>query len=447
MDDGHIKNTSIDGIVMSNKKRMVAGQKVVYLTVSGHSLSSDNNRSIGSDLKPNRTGLNNAIIVIVVALLLAIGLFLWQINNSKPDHKTVQVGISRSFVDASNNFGINLFRNLTNSSVLGNGILISPSAVASSLTMLTNGYSGNVLAVTKIMGYGNTSITSLNQSNQALYGSLGSSNLTINNGLWVNRQYSVRSKFINLTKRYYPLSIYYFNSKQGLARSLDSWSIFTKQKLLSSIEPRLSPDDSLDLISATSFDGQWSKAFRADSGVSPFTLSNGQNIKVGYMTRTGYFNYFHDSTLTSLQIPYGQNQQLSMDIFLPNNMRSFLGGINATLLNNIVNRYQPIYGSLVMPIFSLANQVELNKILANNMGLSSMFHKAALGGLASSINLTKFINIAAISVGQSGFESNSGSSLNQQAYFNLQLNKPFVFSVVDNSTNDILFIGLVNNPN
>lgn len=455
MDDGHIKSTSIDGISMPIVETVLRVEATSSLKPSienkfpSESLIGNSKKN---DQHLHSGGLSKLIILIALFLLIVVSAFLWIANNSKPTHKTIPIGVSESFVANNNSFGINVFKNLVNDNKSNSNILISPASISSSLAMINNGLStsGGRSALVKLLGYSSGNTGTVNQSNQALLQSLQypdpKVSLSLDNSLWINNDYKLNPSFINVSSKYYQTAINSFNPKQGLlTASVNKWLTKNTKGSIYEVNSQLGKDDHLDLVTAAYFNGEWSNTFAASSAVSSFLLSSGSAIKAPFITQTGYFNYYQNNLITSLQIPYGQNQRLSMDIFMPNNMSLFLANIKASNLSSIVSRYQPVPGSIVMPQFNLSSKMNLNQLL-ESMGLDSLFSNASsLNGIAKGISLTNYISTADINVSKSGVvPTSSGSAI--QPNFNLQLDKPFLFTIVDNSTKYILFIGLVNNP-
>lgn len=445
MGDVRIKSTSIDGIVMRHDSVSSAPSSVQPPHI-------DNERNLPS--KPvNNKGFSTWFIVLSLLILAIVGFILWKANNDTViKHKSVTIDVSQPFVQDENSFGVKIFSALAFGG-LKNNLLISPISLNSSLALLDNGLSGsNQQLLLSQLGLGAFSRDSINSSSQALLASLRSPEpkimLSLVSGLWVNNKYKVKKSFASLVSSDYYTSVNYFNQAEGLnIANVNQWLASRGITLpLSSFQSSVS--NSLDLISSANLKADWYDAFNPSLIVnSDFNNLSEQPVKVPFMYQTGVYPYFQNSLVQSIELPMGKNQQFSMDIFLPADVKSFVNTLSYHSLNSIASQYTSQTGSIRLPEFSIDDQQNLANLLGKlGMGSLLLSKQVNLSNIASGLNLSSLVHSAAISINYQGVNP-VGNNSTVGSGFSMNLNRPFLFTVIDNSTKYILFVGMVNNLN
>jgi len=180
---------------------------------------------------------------------------------------------------------------------------------------------------------------------------------------------------------------------------------------------------------------------------------------VSFMNKSGYYEYYKDSNIQALEIPY-YNEKISMLILLPN---------KANGINNAEEKLDESYYSKILRNLSNTSDIRLSipkfKIdmgsLLNNalseMGMPVVFSgNADFSGIASErLNIGFVIHKAFIDVSEEGTEAaaataasimltSAGPSRTPPIPF--IANHPFIFIIKDNATGSILFMGKITDP-
>ncbi|XP_037790930.1 leukocyte elastase inhibitor-like [Penaeus monodon] len=236
----------------------------------------------------------------------------------------------------------------------------------------------------------------------------------------------------------------------------------------------VSADDLVDalmvLINAAYFKGTWQYFFDA-AATTPreFYVTPGDSVMTPMMKQATSLRYgeFDHIAARVLELPYAGGA-MSMFLLLPmgegtQGFASMVTKLNennlqaVTLGNNLVKKDV----DLLLPRFRLEQTVSKTLIPAlQNMGIIDIFdsRKVDLTGFGPLRNITvdKAIHKAFVEVNEEGTEAaavtaailvfKSASSSRDDLPIQFHCNRPFVFLIQDNDTQNILFMGAFKNP-
>jgi serine protease inhibitor len=241
------------------------------------------------------------------------------------------------------------------------------------------------------------------------------------------------------------------------AHDIDQWAKKNTNGLIDGIATDLGlPDPSvvLVLLNAVYFLGRWTTPFDpaqtrpghfGTAGDVPMMHLKDETF--GYTTRTGY---------RMLRLPYGKHGRYAMEIMLPDDrhtLKDVLTRLDAAEWRAAVAALRPeTVDELALPKFELRWKGELDKPLAQ-LGMPAAFAPGAdfrpMSPLAPS--LTRVVQKTYVRVDEQGTEAASVSggvaalsALMPRLLFTVD--KPFAFSISDQQTGAILFLGAVNDP-
>ena len=367
-------------------------------------------------------------------------------------------------VDANNRFSFNLFNQLYSDSPSQN-IFISPGGIAIALAMLRNGTAGETQAeITEVLELEQIEPTSINASYSKLIETLKTADsdvkLAIANSLWINQDIAIEDEFIDTTQDFY----------QGIATNLDfadatakdtinQWVASNTAHKISEIVDTVSPRDAIYLINAIYFKGSWTNKFDPNATTQkPFSLLSGQTKPVAMMSQTGDYRYYENTDFQAIRLPYGEQAELGMYIFLPqpnSNLEQFNRQLNLDNWQEWLSQMRSQPGKVTLPKFKLEYDTELKDVLAKS-GMRQIFNpdKADFSPMTDrAIAVDTVKHKAVIEVDEEGTEAAGVTSIGvritsampQQA-FNLNIDRPFFFAIRDDITETILFMGNVVEP-
>lgn len=291
--------------------------------------------------------------------------------------------------------------------------------------------------------------------------------LNIANGLWAQKNFKFLDSFFNIVKSNYYSELKNVDFPNALEsekarKEINAW---VEQKTNDKIKDLLSQGDlnsltRLVLVNAIYFYGDWEEPFKKQRTESKdFTLMDGAKINVPFMNQQGRYNYYEDSKIEAIEIPYKDNKA-SMVIFLPiknKRMAEFEKSFDNKYYQDIIAALQFNEVRLSVPKFQTTYKINLGTTLSQ-MGMPLAFSPsdADFSGMTGKRDLciSEVIHQAFINVDERGTEAAAATAVvmtmtairpsSDIKVFNAD--HPFVFLIKDNTTGSILFMGKIMNP-
>jgi|HubBroStandDraft_1064217.scaffolds.fasta_scaffold00034_4 serine protease inhibitor len=376
--------------------------------------------------------------------------------------------VDPAIVAADNAFGLNLLNTLIPGAG-GSNVAISPISVALALQIVYNGAAGTTqTAMAQTLQFGSLSTQALNSDNAALQGSLINPDpkvqLTIANSLWMHLASNpVSSSFVQTDETYYGATV---GDLSGAPDNVNAWVAGETHDLITQILPPEPPGYYQQIIAiianAIYFKGQWTTAFDVtQTSAAPFTLSDGTQTSAEMMHQTGFYPYlqetWHGTQFQALRIPYGAGR-LSMLIVLPNsgaNLSSFVAGMTVDALNSWTAQLQTTSGSIALPRFTSTYGASLPPALTS-LGMGIAFctsNEADFSALAPLACISDVEHKTVVEVDESGTVAAGATTVTigvdavTEPQFAMTMDHPFFYAIQDDETGELLFIGVLTNPN
>lgn len=380
--------------------------------------------------------------------------------------QVVAAGVDVRIVKASNDFGMQLHRQLVQTEQnKKKNIFISPTSISLALAMTYNGSKGETqTAIAKTMGWEGMSLDEMNQGNETLISLLqqpGSGvQVRIANSLWSRKGKPFHSNFTKINKAFYDAKVTEldFNSPKA-PDTINEWvNKNTNGKIPKMIES-IDPMDVLILMNAIYFNGGWKKEFQPSATKEEsFRLQEGSTKLVQMMAQTGTYEYLQEVGFQAIRLPYGDGQ-MDMLVILPDESSS-LGALHDKLWADHSRWRQPFQqsrGEIKLPRFKIEYGEQLKEPL-KTMGMTLPFDKvkADFSGIAP-VPPNLFINAVThktfIEVNEKGTEAGAVTSVHMATAsapidtpFQMTINRPFFFAIEDRQTGAWLFVGSVVEP-
>ena len=367
--------------------------------------------------------------------------------------------VDAKLVFANTTFGFKLFAELTKPDIDKN-IFISPSSIATALTMTYNGTDGETKkAMTKALELKGMRLEEVNKANAELMAMLENADqcvqLEIANSLWADRKIEFKSDFMKRNKDFYGAEITNldFNEPDAISRINDWISKKTNGKIDEMVN-EIDRDAILFLINAIYFKGTWTLAFdKKQTKDRTFILLDGTEKEHPTMVaQSKRFMYYQAEDFQSVSIPYG-SERISMYLFLPgmdSSLEEFCNGLNAENWEKWMSQFQKKEIVVVLPRFKLEYEVKLNDALkALGMGIAfgpGANFKNMCSGKAF-IDWVKHKSL--VEVNEEGTEASAATVMKMKRGARpttIVFNRPFFFAIGDNETGTMLFMGVVVEP-
>jgi serpin B len=298
-------------------------------------------------------------------------------------------------------------------------------------------------------------------------GADGKIKLNIANGLWAQSDFKFLDSYLNLVGQNYRSTLHTVNFTEAVARDkacneINAWVAKNTNDKIRNILSRddLNPLTRLVLVNAIYFYGDWAKPFKIEATKpGEFSMVNGTSTIVPFMNQHGRYNYYEDSSIQAIEIPYKDNRA-SMVIFLPhatNGITALGKSLDYKYYQDIIEALQFTEVGMSIPKFKMDLQLELGSTLSR-MGMPLAFSRegADFSGMTGQRDLfiSKVIHQAFINVDEKGTEAAAATVVTMELMSAPQhvepkifkADHPFVFLIKDNTTGSILFMGTVMKP-
>lgn len=342
--------------------------------------------------------------------------------------------------------------------------------------MVLNGASGETKnAIQKTLSLNNLDINTVNGENLNLINISKKGDpkveLSIANSVWAKKGINFKQDFLSLVKNYYQaeISTLDFTSPSSV-QTINSWVSQNTKGKIPTIVQSIPPQMRMYLINAVYFKGSWSEEFdkklTEDRNFTPAEDTPKKHPLMQLQNKD--LPYLETDTFQSVNLSYGQNEQssstneqssstnkrLSMYVFLPKNLENFINSLSIDNWNKWMKQYKITEGTILLPKFKMEYEKGLiNTLTSLGMGIAFQ-DKADFSGIGDGLKISEVKHKTYIDVNEEGTEAAAVTSIGMgitaigapKKTFYMEVNKPFFFAIRDNQTEEILFMGTLQNP-
>jgi serpin B len=353
----------------------------------------------------------------------------------------------------------------------GENLIISPFSISNAMAMVYAGARNTTESeIASVMHFGENT----KEFHSVFYvvndhiNKLGSDDIAISlvNGLWVQKDYQFLPSYLALCDNYYGSALYstdFINESEKSRRNINTWvEENTANRIIELFQPGIINSLTRFVITnAIYMKAKWAVPFDPNlSRKNIFTNADGTKKETMFMNQFGtQFLYSENDTFQCVSLPY-KNNKLHMLIFLPRSqhgIENFIGIISMDKFRYWKNKLnQKRIQQLSVPVFNYFSYFDLNDYL-RKMGVSEAFSDAAdFSGITGKKNLkiSKVVHKAFIEVNEEGTEAAAAtgvigmekSSMPERDPVRFIANQPFFFLIADAAMDNILFMGVLNDP-
>lgn len=374
---------------------------------------------------------------------------------------------AQSLSQGVEDFSLELFRRIAVGS--NQDFMISPFTVWSLFVLLFEGSSGGTYYQLRqalgINGDDRTLREFSRARNQFLNLMTNEIEIKALRGIYVAHKFSITPIYKSILQQYsiQPFEVDFKNL--GTVRRINEQiSSATRGLIKNTVQQRDLSDATMFLLSTIYFKGKWKFPFSKDmTRVAPFYNENGQVIaQVPMMNQEANFPtvYLAELAGTALELPYGSLEWMSMIAVLPNEkvtLNTVVNKLKTVGLQRILQRLaeykmknSDAMIDVSMPKFETTTDLSLNDIL-NQMGIRDLFDQntANLDRIAPGLYASLCKHSSKIIVDEQGTEAAGITGLSLGFKFlspRIDLNRPFLYLIVEKQTGLLLFAGQVRNP-
>lgn len=376
--------------------------------------------------------------------------------------ETYALSQNQTFLTSQMNFALELFQTSAKNSAYKN-VLVSPFSMMQALSMTANGADGKTQTeMLQVLADGFT-LEQLNETLQIYSQSLPNAiqyELQLANSIWIREDadFTVNENFLNTSQNYYDAQIFTEVFSNQTLNNINNWVKENTNDHIPKILDKIDSDTVMYLINALAFDAEWDEPYsKSDISTGEFVSENGSVQDTEMMHATEYY-YLDDGNATGFIKNY-KDGTYRFAALLPNediSISQYIQSLSSDQLAATLGNAEKTAVNTAMPKFSYDYELEMNSVL-QEMGMTTAFHsdKADFSNLGSSktgnLYIGKVLHKTFISVDEAGTQAGAATSVEIKEECAIMypkeviLNRPFVYMILDGTTNLPIFIGTVTN--
>ena len=403
--------------------------------------------------------------IFFIPILVTLALFSCKKDDPTPNLTPKEITLtakSAQVIASSNAFGIGLF---TKTVEVGDGnLMLSPLSASTALTMLLNGCGGNTYTQLKAtLNYpDDLTLLEVNEAYKGLVSQLLIADpkvkIALANAIFYRNGFEVKPDFLSTMNSEFNAHIQELDfSLPSALTTINGWASSNTFGKIPKVLDEISSDAAMFLMNALYFMGNWSYQFdKSLTGDSPFYFDNGTSANVPTMQgEVGARIVFADN-YKAIELPYGRTNFTMVLIVPSENLASLYSGFTNEIWESITSSLDgyPKFetAEVYMPKFKFSYEKLLNDQLIS-MGMVDAFDPflADLTGIANSIFVDFVKQNTFVEVNEEGTEAAAVTTIgvNDTAFpedIVFRVDKPFVFAIRERTTNTLMFIGQVTDP-
>ena len=368
--------------------------------------------------------------------------------------------IDEKFINNTADFSIQLFKRSLKEN---ENALISPLSVLLALSMTANGADNETLAQMEQVLGGDISLDQLNEYLYTYANSLPSkeqSKFNIANSIWFRddeQRLQVVPDFLQKNADYFNAAAYKAAFDDQTLADINNWVKQNTDGMIDKILEEISDYAVMYLINAIVFDAEWEEVYNKEQIIKhDFKNIDGTTSNIDMMN-SEETKFLKSDSATGFIKPY-KNGDYSFVALLPNediSVYDYIASLTGNSLLDIISNAQSTGVNATMPKFEYDYTYKMNDALID-MGMTDGFiqWKADFKKMATSsrgnIFIYEVLHKTYISVDERGTKAGAVTKveMNDECAFmgeTVALDRPFVYAIIDNSTNLPIFIGSVTN--
>lgn len=356
-----------------------------------------------------------------------------------------------TFIKAQADFTVDLFKK-TVSVDKNKNVLISPLSATLTLAMAFNGADGETKKeFEKLMG--NVTVEQLNEYLYSYINNLDDSKIKFNiaNSIWIKNGFTVKKDFLKTNKNYYNSEIFGADFNNDTVNDINKWASDNTDDMINKLlsDDDITKDTVMCLINALLFDANWENQYSHSDATQTFTNIN-RATKTVQTLKCSTYTYYDNGKAIGFKKNYANNN-FSFVALLPNeNINDYVSNLSGKELLETLNNPQEVTTNTQMPEFTYECNYDMIDVLSP-LGIVSAFdsNKADFSKISNDLYISKSIQKTKISVNEVGTKAAAVSTtfmtkgFMSDREYEVILDRPFIYMIVDNKTNLPIFIGAV----
>jgi serine protease inhibitor len=400
-------------------------------------------------------------------ILIIVAVFFSSCNKENQEYiSTIDFSNDKKaawLIQSDNEFAFDLMDEVLKNEELEN-FMISPLSVSMALGMTYNGSDGDTkTAFEQTLGLNGFTRSEINYIHGVLLNHLikvdPKVTMKIANSIWLNDLFSYQTAFADTNRYYYQAQINTldFSSPSSLD-VINNWVDDKTNGKITEVLNEIPSKAVMYLINALYFYGNWTYQFEEKENFKiSFNYDDGSRDMVDGMTVTTDLLMYQNKAFKMIELPYG-DEKYSMLILIPEegyHVKDISNMLDNESYKDYVSNIHKVNGvELQMPKFKYEYKTILNDPLID-MGLGVAFTENAEFPLmineTSDLAISRVIHKTYIDVNEKGTEAAAVTaiemvltSVGEEEI--VKVDKPFLYIIREKTSNAIVFMGKVGNP-
>lgn len=339
-------------------------------------------------------------------------------------------------------------------------ICLSPLSAQLAMAMVANGAEGKTRTeILDVMQLGD----SANINSRRLLDDIATKTIWNENGdvriansIWIKEDFDVKQEFVETNKEFFDALVERAAFNNATVKKVNDWCKENTNGKIPTILDCFTDSDRMLLINALYLKAAWSKPFQESNTTKQnFTTEKGELVEVPMMMMRSNEQFYKDDVVSMvtkrLQGGYSMLFILPAEGVRCDVAAEYVGKNFDTILRNI--GVSDVYLSL--PKFTTDFGMSLKQTLAN-LGIKRAFGgNARFGGISDKpLFISDVVQKTYINVNEKGTEAAAVTmtvigllSMRPSKIETITFNRPFIYAIIKDNGNEVLFAGKIGNPN
>ena len=406
-----------------------------------------------------------------ILLLVMLAIILTSVLTQGITSSTITLNNINELAAANTAFTVDLYSALPEE---GN-LFFSPLSIYMALAMTSAGARGDTLAQMEEAIHFPFSQEQLHPAFHALMSALENrqylpndrgEGFTLNlvNSIWAQKGYAFLADFLDVLEGSYDTGVQFADfaaDPDAVRDAINMWVEEATHDRIVDLIPQgaITKETLLALVNAIYFNAPWAFPFdEQDTELGPFTLLDGTEVEVPLMHETELLGYAEGDQYQAVELDYNGND-LSMVVILPSSgaFEAVNSRLSPAFISQLIGDLSRENVILTLPKFTVEWSDVLNDTLAG-LGMPDAFNSsvADFSGIDGRrvFSIGAVIHKAFVSVDEAGTEAAAATAVimvgsapgYQPTYYEVNVDRPFLFFIRDKETQAILFFGRVVHP-
>lgn len=338
-------------------------------------------------------------------------------------------------------------------------LIFSPLSINTALSMLYLGSELDAKAeLEEILCYEGIYIKEVVESYSALrniYNKVDDVAFSSANSIWIDNDIDVKSTYLDLIDRNFGAEIKLIDIQSNDSSiKINNWvSTKTNNMIRKIVDESISSSDAkLLLINALYFSGFWTNPFDPMFTREMEFHGTKSNTNINMMTTQMDVLGYNHSNCKSAKLPYGDDERFSMIAVIPQgNIEEFVDNLSYESIKSLISDFKQYDNkNIYLPKFTVENTIDLKDVLINS-GHEELFSGMELSLISDyDLKINTIVHKAKIDVNEEGTKAAAVTFIGvttseKKIDFEFIANKPFIFFMVDNEYDVIVFCGKICN--